>query len=90
MANQEKVSKFFMTKKEYNPKVMHTKAAWEIVKKTVGVKGATRDELVKALTYSDAKWKTASAQEGWVWKKQDHKCYIGYMVKLGNLKVSMV
>ncbi len=79
--------KFFLTKKEYNPKVMHTQKAWEIVQKTVGVNGATRDELVAALTYSDKAWKETSSQEGWIWKKQNHQCFIGYMVKLGALQL---
>ncbi len=82
---KEKVLKFHLTKKEYNPKVLHTAAAWEIVKSTIGIKGATRQELVDALMYKDEAWAKTSTQEGWTWKKQDHKCFIGYMVKLGNV-----
>lgn len=84
---KEVVKKFHLTKKDYNPKVLHTAAAWKTVQDTIGVKGATREQLVTALNYKDEEWKTTSAQEGWTWKKQDHKCFIGYMVKLGAIQL---
>ena len=78
-----KVQKFFLTKKGYNPKVAHTAAAWKIVQATISKKGgATREELVKALTFSEAQQKKR-AEEEINWKNQEsHVCFIGYMAKL--------
>lgn len=76
------VQKFFLTKKGYNPKVAHTAAAWAIVQKTISTKGATREQLVKALTFSE-KQQAGRLEAEINWKnKESHVCFIGYMAKL--------